>query len=103
VHPGPGVLANDRGADGDQLHVALGTPPAPGTLRLHSDGSLCYRPQSRFVGKDQFTYWAIDTRAMEGGPFFGSEKIWAQRGRSGAPYIRSAAAGLPWATASMPE
>ena len=56
----PGVLGNDRDADRDPLHAMLDKAPQDGRVHLRSDGSFCYRPNSGFVGKDRFTYWAID-------------------------------------------
>jgi len=57
----PGVLGNDRDADRDRLHAALDKGAETGRVQFHSDGSFCYRPKSGFVGKDRFTYWAIDS------------------------------------------
>src|SRR5438046_4828986 len=43
----PGVLANDKDADGDSLTVTAGSPiagPYHGTLTLSSSGSFSYKP-----------------------------------------------------------
>jgi len=56
VVPGPGVLANDTGAEGLQLGAVLATGPAHGTVVLSEDGGFTYVPEAGFAGYDSFTY-----------------------------------------------
>jgi serine protease AprX len=56
----PGVLGNDRDADGDALRAALVSTPASGTLALDASGAFRYRPAATFVGPASFTYRAVD-------------------------------------------
>jgi uncharacterized repeat protein (TIGR01451 family) len=56
----PGVLANDRDADGDTLIAVLVDNVTNGTLALASDGSFTYTPSLDFFGQDSFTYKAFD-------------------------------------------
>jgi VCBS repeat-containing protein len=57
--PAPGVLANDRDADGT-ITAALVTGPSNGTVALNANGSFTYTPASAFSGTDTFTYRATD-------------------------------------------
>ena len=61
----PGVLGNDRDLDREPLHARLDETAHNGRVALHADGSFCYRPNSGFVGKDRFTYWAIDPQGKK--------------------------------------
>ncbi len=63
----PGILANDRDANGDALSAVLVTDVANGTLALAADGSLSYTPTPGFVGSDSFTYTAFDGTASSAG------------------------------------
>ncbi|MCW3061799.1 MAG: outer rane adhesin like protein [Capsulimonas sp.] len=56
----PGVLLNAKDVDGDPLTVSLGTPAIHGTLKLKSDGSYSYTPQTNYAGSDRFTFIAND-------------------------------------------
>lgn len=56
----PGVLANDRDADGDHLTAVKVTNPAHGTVTQNANGSLVYTPNAGFSGLDSFTYKAYD-------------------------------------------
>jgi len=56
----PGVLRNDTDADGDLASAELVTDAAHGTLLLSPDGGLRYEPADDFVGRDRFTYRALD-------------------------------------------
>ena len=58
----PGVLRNDRDAEGGALSARRVSGPAHGSLALSGDGSFRYRPDRRFVGSDGFTYRAGDGR-----------------------------------------
>ena len=56
----PGVLANDRDADGDSLNAFDVSGPSHGTLLLDPSGAFTYTPESGFTGTDTFTYRASD-------------------------------------------
>jgi hypothetical protein len=56
----PGVLANDKDANGDAMTVRVAGNVTHGTLTLQSDGSFSYTPTSGFTGADQFTYVTSD-------------------------------------------
>ncbi len=56
----PGVLANDRDPDGDDLAATLVSGPQNGSLSLNRDGSFAYTPNRNFRGDDSFTYRADD-------------------------------------------
>lgn len=56
----PGVLVNDRDADGDPLTATLETLPLNGVVTLNADGSFTYVPRANFYGTDSFTYRAYD-------------------------------------------
>ena len=60
VVAGPGFLANDSDADGDQLYPGTHTLPASGTLLLGGDGGFTDTPNPGFVGTDRFSYNAYD-------------------------------------------
>ncbi|MFC7202990.1 Ig-like domain-containing protein [Haloferax namakaokahaiae] len=54
---GPGVLENDRDADGDSFDATHHSNPTDGTLSTFAqDGSFVYAPDSGFTGTDTFTY-----------------------------------------------
>ena len=59
----PGVLANDKDAEGDALGAAVVSSPANGTVTLSADGSFVYAPNANWHGTDSFTYKANDGRA----------------------------------------
>jgi N-acetylneuraminic acid mutarotase len=61
--PAPGVLRNDRDADGDTLAARLATQPRNGRLTLNANGSFTYTPNVLFGGRDFFTYRAFDGEA----------------------------------------
>jgi hypothetical protein len=56
----PGVLANDRDADGDRISAQLAGAPAHGKLTLGADGAIRYVPAAGFAGADSFSYRALD-------------------------------------------
>jgi VCBS repeat-containing protein len=56
----PGVLQNDRDADGDGLSATLINGPTNGTLAFTADGSFTYTPNANYTGSDGFTYQAGD-------------------------------------------
>lgn len=56
----PGVLRNDRGADGDRLRARAVTVPGHGRLTLRADGSFVYRPDRNYDGLDSFVYSVSD-------------------------------------------
>jgi VCBS repeat-containing protein len=56
----PGVLANDRDADGDNLKVYLADKPHFGALALNRDGSFNYEPKPGYTGLDNFSYFVDD-------------------------------------------
>ena len=62
----PGVLENDRDADGEALRAVLIAPPDHGDLTLDEDGSFEFRPDVGYVGPDKFTYAAVDGLDEEG-------------------------------------
>ncbi len=59
----PGVLGNDRDADGDAMHATLAAGPAHGTLVLDAAGSFRYTPAAGYNGVDSFSYRAADAAA----------------------------------------
>ncbi len=64
VVPAPGVLSNDRDADGDPLTASLVSGPSNGLLTFNSDGSFTYTPLTSLVTfSDHFTYRAFDGQA----------------------------------------
>ncbi|WNJ88632.1 Ig-like domain-containing protein [Bosea sp. 685] len=63
---GPGVLANDRDANGDGLSSVLVSGPQHGTLTLDPTGAFTYTAQAGFHGQDSFTYKASDGQAQSG-------------------------------------
>lgn len=60
--PAPGILKNDRDADGHKLYSNGGqvTAPKHGKAIVRPDGSLRYEPAKDFAGTDTFTYRASD-------------------------------------------
>ncbi len=56
----PGLLTNDKDAEGDPLSATLVNGPAHGSLDLQSDGSFTYTPDADYVGPDSFTYKVDD-------------------------------------------
>jgi subtilisin family serine protease len=56
----PGVLANDRDADGDRISAQLASAPAHGKLTLGADGAIRYVPAAGFAGADSFSYRGAD-------------------------------------------
>jgi hypothetical protein len=58
-----GVLANDSDPDSDPLTAVLVTGPANGQVKLNTDGSFTYTPNTFFNGTDSFTYDANDGQA----------------------------------------
>ena len=57
----PGILANDTDADGDTLTVqGVVNAPQNGEVRVSSDGSFTYQPDSGYAGPDSFTYNVTD-------------------------------------------
>jgi VCBS repeat-containing protein len=56
----PGVLGNDKDAEGDPLTTVLVTGPANGSLTLSAEGAFSYTPNAGFTGNDGFTYVAND-------------------------------------------
>jgi len=55
----PGVLANDRDADGDELSAQLVQGPSAGNLVLLANGSFAYTANPGTT-RDRFTYQATD-------------------------------------------
>ena len=55
-----GILANDSDLDDDTLTAVLDTGTTKGILKLNSDGSFTYTPNTGFQGTDSFTYHAND-------------------------------------------
>src|SRR5882724_8759632 len=56
----PGLLANDKDADGDPLAATIVGGPAHGALTLNPDGSFTYTPDANYSGADSFTYGVDD-------------------------------------------
>jgi len=56
----PGVLANDRDPDGDDLAAELVTSPAHGLLTLSADGGFTFAPDGDCADEDSFAYRATD-------------------------------------------
>jgi hypothetical protein len=59
----PGILSNDSDVDGDPLTVMLVSNVSNGSLTLHPDGFLFYRPHEPFIGADSFVYVVHDGKA----------------------------------------
>ena len=55
----PGVLGNDKAAEGHVLSALLSKDASHGKLTLNGDGSFTYTPQSTFTGVDTFIYQAV--------------------------------------------
>jgi VCBS repeat-containing protein len=60
----PGLLANDRDADGDNLSITVESQPQGGTLSLLASGAFTYIPRPGFGGSDSFTYRVSDGRSQ---------------------------------------
>jgi protocatechuate 3,4-dioxygenase beta subunit len=58
--PEPGVLANDRDPDGDNLIALNASDPPQGSVSLSQDGSFTYTPDPTAGGSDSFTYQVSD-------------------------------------------
>jgi len=56
----PGVLLNDRDAEGDPMIAQIQDLPGNGTLVLEPDGAFRYTPNPNWNGTDTFTYVATD-------------------------------------------
>lgn len=56
------LLANDRDADGDSLAITSLGRPANGQVTLNADGTVTYRPNADYHGRDSFTYTVSDGR-----------------------------------------
>jgi serine protease AprX len=56
----PGVLANDRDAEGDPITAQLAAGPAHGALTLATSGSFKFVPTAGYAGADSFSYRASD-------------------------------------------
>jgi hypothetical protein len=73
------VTANDRDPDGDDGYPTLvlePNPPIHGTTQVRSDGSIVYRPDSGFAGRDTFQYSNCDdTINASGQPDCGSATV----------------------------
>ena len=54
------ILSNDVDVDGDELNVALVTPPENGVLEFNEDGSFTYNPGLNYEGQDSFEYSISD-------------------------------------------
>ncbi len=54
------VGANDLDPNGEALTLTLATPPANGTATVNADGSITYRPNRNFSGRDGFAYAVQD-------------------------------------------
>jgi len=55
-----GVLANDSDVDPSSITAVLVQGPRLGTLTFRADGTFTYVPDSRYFGRDSFTYQATD-------------------------------------------
>ncbi|WP_346320070.1 Ig-like domain-containing protein, partial [Chitinophaga sp. YIM B06452] len=60
----PGILDNDRDADGGQLAASVISGTSNGSLTLNSNGSLQYTSRLNFTGTDQFTYRVCDATGL---------------------------------------
>lgn len=60
VIPAPGVLDNDRDADGDALTATVVDSTSHGVLTFAADGSFVYTPTTNYLGSDSFTYTVTD-------------------------------------------
>jgi large repetitive protein len=54
------VLANDDEPSGDPLTVSATSVPPNGSVRINSDGTVTYTPNSGFIGRDSFAYTVCD-------------------------------------------
>jgi len=53
-------LENDEDPEGDDLALAVETPPQHGEVEVTDGGSVTYTPERGYVGADSFTYSATD-------------------------------------------
>ena len=62
VLSGSSLLVNDSDVDGDLLTINTNpvSGPSNGTLKINSDGTYIYTPNTNFYGTDQFTYEVCD-------------------------------------------
>jgi hypothetical protein len=59
----PGLLSNDFDPDGDRIEITgIASRPLSGNLRLGSDGSFLYTPETGFEGNDVFQYTISDPK-----------------------------------------
>ncbi len=61
--PAPGLLANDRDADGDALSAVLVDGVPHGVLEMSASGAFTYTPSLNFTGLVTFTYRVTDGTA----------------------------------------
>lgn len=54
------LVANDHDPDGGRVYVDGLTNPLHGDVFLQDDGTVIYRPDHTFTGRDHFYYWAAD-------------------------------------------
>ncbi|AHY45342.1 Family description [Rubrobacter radiotolerans] len=54
------VLANDADPDGDRLALSVAKRPKNGAVRVGPDGSILYRPERDYRGRDAFAYRVSD-------------------------------------------
>ena len=66
--PAPGVLANDTDPQGETLIAFLADAPSHGSVDLLADGSFTYTPDGGYVGRDTFTYTAVNTDRERSAP-----------------------------------
>jgi hypothetical protein len=57
---GPGVLANDSDAEGNNISSFALSSPAHGSLKMGSNGGFVYTPAPGYSGIDSFTYRVTD-------------------------------------------
>lgn len=61
--PAPGVMANDRDADGDSLTAEINNEGGNGSLSFSSNGGFTYTSGGSFTGNRTFTYRVFDGAA----------------------------------------
>lgn len=54
------LVANDNDPDGGRVYVDGLTNPLHGDVFLQDNGTVIYRPDQNFTGRDHFYYWAAD-------------------------------------------